>query len=168
VGNQLGGRNLCTGLTLAEEKNKMRLNAIMSQPVSVISANATISEAAEQMDRARIHHLVVLNKKEVVGVISRSDLDRAAGSGTVSDVMATDVATATPETTIREAANLLRGRSIGCLPLLERGRVVGIVTTADLLTLLGKGTERPVATSTRRTLRGRAPRRPPVAHAHGR
>jgi CBS domain-containing protein len=146
----------------------MRLNEIMSQPVSTIGRSATLSEAAEQMSRARIHHLVVLDGKTIVGIVSSNDLDRAAQGGSVADVMVTDVATATPETTIRQGANLLRGRSIGCLPLVERGRVVGIVTTADLLTLLGKGAERPVATSTRRTLRGRGPRRAPVETVHGR
>jgi CBS-domain-containing membrane protein len=43
---------------------------------------------------------------------------------------------------MKEAANLLRGRSIGCLPILEKRRLVGIVTTTDLLELVGEVTRR--------------------------
>jgi acetoin utilization protein AcuB len=52
--------------------------------------------------------------------------------------MTAPVATAAPDTTVREAANLLRGRHIGCLPIVEDGRLVGIVTVADLLDLLAR------------------------------
>jgi CBS domain-containing protein len=69
------------------------------------------------------------------------------------------VVTAAPTTTIREAANLLRGHTVGCLPVLDRGRPVGIVTITDLLELIGRGVEKPVATSVRWTLRGRGPRK---------
>ena len=60
--------------------------------------------------------------------------------------------------TVREAANLLRGRSIGCLPVFDGDQLAGIVTTSDLLELIGRGVERPVAESTRWTL-GRRPSR---------
>jgi hypothetical protein len=45
------------------------------------------------------------------------------------------------------------------LPVLEDGKPVGIVTTTDLLELLGRGSERPIEHSTRWTLRDRGPRR---------
>jgi CBS-domain-containing membrane protein len=41
-------------------------------------------------------------------------------------------------TTIRQAANLLRGRTIGCLPVMEDSKLVGIVTVTDLLELVGE------------------------------
>jgi hypothetical protein len=53
----------------------------------------------------------------------------------------------------------MRGRSIGCLVVTNRGRVVGIVTVADLLELLGRGVERPTPTAKRWTLRHRTPHR---------
>jgi len=52
--------------------------------------------------------------------------------------MTGDVAAATPQMTERQAANLLRGRSIGCLPVLDDGKLVGIVTITDLLEILGE------------------------------
>jgi len=61
--------------------------------------------------------------------------------------------------TLRQAANLLRGRTIGCLPVVEGGELVGILTTTDLLELIGRGAEKPVAKGKRWVLKGRGPRR---------
>jgi CBS domain-containing protein len=60
---------------------------------------------------------------------------------------------------IRKAANVMRGRSIGSLVVTAAGRAVGIITISDLLEILGRGLDRPVATATRRTLSHRAPHR---------
>ncbi|HET7451198.1 MAG TPA: CBS domain-containing protein, partial [Thermoanaerobaculia bacterium] len=57
----------------------------------------------------------------------------------------------------------LRGRSIGSLPVLESEKLVGIVTTTDLLTLIGKGAERPIAKPPRWVMKGRGPRRRPIS-----
>ena len=53
--------------------------------------------------------------------------------------MSSPVVTASASTTVADAAKLLPGHAVGCLPVTERGRPIGIVTIADLLTLLGKG-----------------------------
>jgi CBS domain-containing protein len=78
---------------------------------------------------------------------------------TVEELMTTPVITVEPTATVRKAANLMRGRSIGCVVVTDRGRVVGIVTVADLLDLLGRGVDRPAASDNRSTLRHRAPHR---------
>jgi len=141
----------------------MRLNEIMKRDVVTLSAEAPEDQAREQMRRNRIHHIVVMRGAEVVGVVSNRDLGRFEPGTriprTVGDLMTPAVATATGSTTIREAANLMRGRTIGCLPVVEEGRLAGIVTTSDLLTLIGRGAERPVKTSKRWILKGRGPRR---------
>lgn len=93
---------------------------------------------------------------DVVGIVSERDLhgigEARLADKTVGDVMTATVISARPTMTVRKAANLLRGHSIGCLPVLEAGRLVGIVTTTDLLELIGRGVERPVAASRRWTL----------------
>jgi CBS domain-containing protein len=53
----------------------------------------------------------------------------------------------------------MRGRSIGCLVVANADRALGIVTVADLLELIGRGSERAVESATRRTLNHRAPHR---------
>jgi acetoin utilization protein AcuB len=138
----------------------MRIHEIMSKDVVAISPARAIEEAREAMRRARIHHLVVRDEGRIVGIVSDRDLAAARqGADTVAEVMVRDVATARPETTVKQAANLLRGRTVGCLPVVDGTRLVGIVTITDLLDLLGRGAERPVAESKRWTLRRRAPNR---------
>lgn len=64
-----------------------------------------------------------------------------------------------PTMTVRRAANVMRGRSIGCLVVAESGRATGIVTVSDLLELVGRGLDRGAAVSKRWTLSHRAPHR---------
>jgi CBS domain-containing protein len=116
------------------------------------------------MRMKRIHHLVVTEGPEIVGVISDRDMGGRHGVSVrntrrVSELMTGRVVTAEPTTPVRKAANLLRGKSIGCLVITDRGRIVGIVTAADLLELLGRGVERPIAVNERRTISHRAPHR---------
>ncbi len=66
---------------------------------------------------------------------------------------------ARPQTTIREAANLMRGHQVNCLPVFTGDKLAGMVTSLDLLELLGRGAERPVAQSTRWVMKDRGSKR---------
>lgn len=142
----------------------MRIGDIMTKSVRAIGP-ATDAEAAwRQMQAARIHHLAVMEGGRLVGVLSERDLGGARGAAarkghTAGDLMSEHAVVAAPTTTLRQAANLLRGRAIGCLPVVEKAKVVGILTTTDLLELIGRGAENPVAESKRWTLKARGPRR---------
>ena len=121
----------------------MRVSEIMSEAVESIGAGATAEEAREVMRREEIRHLVVMVGDAFAGVVSRRDLDGAKTGTRVSELVTRPVVTATPHTTIRDAANLMRGNHVDCLPVLdERARVVGIVTRGDMLDLIGKGIDR--------------------------
>lgn len=146
----------------------MRLSEIMTESPRSVSPQTSVAEARATMKTAAIHHLVVQAQKRITGVVSERDLRNVNGNLPVSDVMSPKVVTAAPDTTVRQAANLLRGHTVGSLPIVERGRLVGMVTISDLLTLLGRGAERPIAESTRWTLRKRGPRRKAVQPALGR
>jgi len=96
------------------------------------------------MQRKGVDHMVVLKETQVVGVLSRHDLGGPAG-GThrrmgrrVADLMRRDVVTATPDTTVRSASMRMRRQGVGCLVIVERGRLAGIVTVKRLLALLEK------------------------------
>lgn len=148
----------------------MRVTEIMQTKVRTIES-ATAADAAWELMRLRgIHHLVVTDEGRVAGVLSQSDLGGKLGAPlrknrSVADLMTKAVAVAAPETTVREAANLLRGRGISCLPVMSGSRLAGIVTTRDLLELIGRGAERPTAQAKRAILKGRGtkPRAPIVA-----
>lgn len=140
----------------------MRMQDIMKKKVETVSTGMSAETAQQQMRAKRIRHLVVTAGSAVTGVVSERDLDRLGSfrqTETIGEVMTTPVVVARPRTTLREAANLLRGRTIGCLPIVEEGKLVGIVTTTDLLELLGRGAERPSPVGRRPILKGRGPRR---------
>ncbi len=141
----------------------MRMQEIMSKDVLTASPDDPADEAWERLWRSRIHHLVVMDGKRVVGIVSERDFGGPRGAGLragrkVADLMASTVITAGPNTTLRQAANLMRGRSIGSLPIVDGGRLLGIVTISDLLAQIGRGGERPIDRGTRWTLRDRGPR----------
>ena len=144
----------------------MRLQDIMSRDIKTIGPGATVAEARGAMRTNRVRHLVVTQGRDVVGIISDRDLGgRATENGkstrglTVNDLMSHNIVMAAPDTTVREAANLLRGFVISSLVVRDETGPVGIVTTTDLLDLLGRGAERPIEKTTRWTLRSRGPRR---------
>lgn len=148
----------------------MRLMEFMTQPVQTVGVETSAPDAWELMQRRRIRHLVVERNGRVAGVLSATDLGGKAGESIrhgrlVTELMTRKAITATPTTTVREAANLMRGHSIGCLPVCDGTKVTGMVTSLDLLELLGRGVERPVETKERKTLkdRGTRPRAQTVA-----
>ncbi len=135
----------------------MRLADIMSSPVETIEASVPVETAWNRMQERGIHHLVVTQDGKAAGILSARDLSGPRGvalrwAGTAGELMATRIVTASPTTTVREAANLLRGRAIGCLPVVSGERIVGIVTITDLLELIGRGQEKAVTQKERRTL----------------
>ena len=138
----------------------MRLREIMTATARTISIQATVGEARATMAEEGIHHLPVIDSRgDLAGIVSDRDLRNRSAAVPVINVMSNRVVTATPGTTVRQAANLLRGRSIGCLPIQDGRRLVGIVTVSDLLMLLGRDAERPTPQPTGWTLRRRRPRR---------
>jgi acetoin utilization protein AcuB len=149
----------------------MRLDDIMSTEVKTIGPGATLGEARTLMETSGIHHLVVVEGGLVVGVLSARDVggrsSNGRDAGLVESAMSPHVVSMAPDATIRQAANRLRGRGIGCLAVMDGSKLRGIVTTSDLLELIGRGVERPIERSTRWNLRGRGPRggRPQDRHA---
>lgn len=142
----------------------MRIEDVMTEDVRTISPSTPAEDAFNQMRAHNIHHLVVVDKSAVIGILSERDAGGRRGTAlrrdrTVAELMTAPVVTVSPGDTIRRAANLMRGRSIGCVVVAVRGRVRGIVTVADLLTLLGSGAQKPVLSSRRWTLKHRSPHR---------
>jgi CBS domain-containing protein len=143
----------------------MRVREVMNSPVRTIKASQDASVAWEQMQLHRVRHLVVIDRDgRATGILSASDVGDRHGDSVrvgqrVADLMTEKLIVATPETTIREAANLMRGHGVDCLPVFEGATLTGLVTALDLLELIGRGAERPVATAERRILKDRS-RRP--------
>jgi acetoin utilization protein AcuB len=142
----------------------MRVQDVMTRGVTTVTPATPAVDAWNLMRLRGIHHLVVTDPTGVVGVVSDRDGGGRRGSAlrtnkAVADLMSTPAVTVEPTTTVRAAANTMRGRSIGCLVAVKSGRPVGIVTVTDLLQLLGQGGDRGVEAGRRWTLRHRSPHR---------
>ena len=117
----------------------MRLHDIMSTKVEAVRPGETLDCAERRMRRRGIHHLVVVSRGKVVGVVSEAALQTrlAEGVATIQDAMFRHILVARPDMTVTEAARMMRGRPEGALPVFAGARLVGIVTISDLLDVLG-------------------------------
>jgi acetoin utilization protein AcuB len=126
----------------------MRVQELMTEGVQTVAPALSADAAWEIMRQKGVRHVVVTSGRDVVGVLSERDAGGRSGASvragrTVADLMTGRVVTVGPTDTIRSVANMMRGRTIGCVPVVDRGRLVGIVTLSDLLRLLGGGVDRP-------------------------
>ncbi len=142
----------------------MRLRELMSTRVVTIDSAEAASAAWSGMRQHRIRHLVVTENGRIAGVISDRDLGGQRGAElrkgrTVADLMTRRVVSVASNMTLRQAANLMRGRLIGSLPVVDDDRLVGIVTATDVLDELGRGATRPAVRGKRRPLRAPPPTR---------
>jgi acetoin utilization protein AcuB len=141
----------------------MRVAEVMTEGVETVRPTMPVAEAWELMQRERIHHLVVTAGGAVVGVLSDRDIGGRRGASVrahsrVADLMTSAVVTVQPTIPVRKVANLMRGRTIGCIPVTDGKRLVGIVTVSDLLDVIGRGVDRP-AKAGRRAAHHRVPHR---------
>jgi CBS domain-containing protein len=121
-----------------------RVQDVMTEQVYKVSPDTTADIAWNIMRMRRIHHLVVTEDGRIVGLLSARDFDGIKGHHarerySVADLMTTQVVTASAATPIRRAAHLMRGHAVSSLVVVDGGRIVGIVTAADLLDLIGGG-----------------------------
>ncbi len=139
----------------------MRVRDVMHKEVRTINPNETASTARELFRRYDIHHLVVVDRKNVIGLLADRDLMDVGADTPVQRAMAHPPVTITPDETVRKAAALMTGHVIGSLPVVDDGKLVGIVTTFDLVSLLAKGATHPAPSGERPVLwkRGRRMKR---------
>ncbi|MCC5897616.1 MAG: CBS domain-containing protein [Phormidium sp. BM_Day4_Bin.17] len=119
---------------------------LMSSPVRTIRPSTTIGEAHRILLRYGHSGLSVVNQAdELVGIISRRDLDIALHHGfhhaPVKGYMTRNVKTISPDTLLPEIEGLMVTFDIGRLPVLDKGALVGIVTRTDVLRELHEGVE---------------------------
>lgn len=154
----------------------MNVAEIMTQPVISVTPETTIAEAARLMLQHRVSGLpVVAGGSAVVGVLTEGDLLRRAELGTerrrprwlelligpgrlaadyvdaharrVGEVMSEDVVSATPQATLPDIVQLMEKHHIKRLPVIEDGRLVGIVSRANLVRALVRTLVRPATTN---------------------
>jgi CBS domain-containing protein len=119
----------------------MQLKEVMSPHVETIGPQDSLSAAGRRMLDHGIHHLVVVQHGLVTGLLTRDRLEsrRDEGATRVDDAMLRNIVTAPPGMSVAAAAALMTpGHPQTGLPVVVGGRLVGIVTLSDLLSLVGK------------------------------
>ncbi len=124
----------------------MTLDMIMSTNLITISPKDNLARARELMHDNSIHHLPVCVDKELVGLVTLTNVLAATDSILrdpnsrmhakeilVEDMMVTDIATVDENASLRQAALFLEKHRIGCLPVVTDGNLHGIITDTDFV-----------------------------------
>jgi len=131
---------------------RLTVRELMNPEVATIGPNDPASMADEIMRLGRIRHLPVVDEDgELVGLLSRRDLFRGAlasalGYGEhaqrrtlellrIKEVMTPEPSTVGPDVSLAEAAGLMVKHKIGCLPVVDAGALVGILTEGSFVEL---------------------------------
>jgi len=121
---------------------------MMGSPVT-LKPDDTLDLASDIISLGRFRHVPVVENGQLIGIISESDLMGAAAvrifglkqksksallkSVLIKDIMKKRVVTVEPDTPIKDAAHLMADKTIGCVPVLSEGALVGLVTTTGVL-----------------------------------
>ena len=105
-----------------------------------ISPNATVYEAIELMSLKEIGSLMVLDGPEILGIFSERDYARngilkghLSRDTKVREIMTTRIVSASPEHTVQECMKIMTEERVRHLPILEDGRLLGVVSIGDLV-----------------------------------
>ncbi|MGI6491730.1 MAG: CBS domain-containing protein [Pelotomaculum sp.] len=121
-------------------KSVAQVAQIMTSPVKTVMLETPVEEAGRLMLRYGHTGLPVVKDSEVVGVISRRDVEKAThhglGHAPVKGFMSGKLVSVAPETTVARARELMIEHDIGRLPVLQAGKLVGIISRTDVLRTL--------------------------------
>ncbi len=134
-------------------KQKVPISTIMTKDVIKLNITDNLTKAETLFKKHHIRHIPVVHGNKIIGMLSYTDLLRISFADAVDDdedeidttvynmftveqVMAKNLVTITPQTTIKEAAEILATREFHALPVCETDLLLGIVTTTDLIKYL--------------------------------
>jgi CBS domain-containing membrane protein len=134
-------------------KKNVPVSEIMTKNIIKLNLSDELTKAEALFEKHKIRHIPVVNEYKIVGLLSYTDLLRVSHVDAVDDeaesvesivfnmftvrqVMAKDIIVISPETTIKEAAEILSQNEFRALPVCENEALVGIVTTTDLIKYL--------------------------------
>ncbi len=135
---------------MPEPPSELCVRDLMTRPVHSLGPQANLDEVSDLMRTQRIRHVPIVDAAgQLLGLVTHRDLlSKAFGGGQdlprsirqpylrsipVSEVMTRRVTTAPPEAVLTDVACMMVDRRFGCLPILEAGRLVGILTATDFV-----------------------------------
>ena len=134
-------------------KKRVPISQIMTTNVVTLSTKDDLVTAEELFKKHRIRHIPVVRDGTILGILSYTDLMRISFADAIDDdeyevdtmvynmfsieqVMVKDVVSVTPNATVKEVAQFLAQKEFHALPVVDDGKLVGIVTTTDLIRYL--------------------------------
>jgi len=128
----------------------MYVDRMMTREVIKVAPDTKVTHMTGIMRDRHVRHLPVVDEREhLVGLVSQRDLERVSPSPittlstgevnyllnkvTAEKIMHREVFTCRPDTLVEQAGCIMRDRAVGCLPVVDEGRLVGIVTGVDLI-----------------------------------
>ena len=118
----------------------LKVEDVMVEDVISVSEKATVREAAELMNKHEIGCLVVVKKEKPVGIVTETDMVKRVilnhldpEKTKVGEIMSGSIVVGSPRMDVDGASKIMRERKIKKLPIVEDGRLVGLVTTTDLV-----------------------------------
>lgn len=133
-------------------KQNVPVSEIMSKDLITLNPNQSLYEAEKLFNRYNIRHLPVVENKRLVGMISRTDLLRISFTDldendefdipvvyemfSIPDIMTRMPVFVEMDSSIKETAEILARQNFHSLPVLNKGILVGIITTTDLINYL--------------------------------
>lgn len=132
----------------------MMVKEIMTTDVTTVQETEMLLDAAMIFARSSLRHLPVLKDATLVGVVTERDVKRFAPglmsgvssgkyneileSTPLSRVMTRNPMTLKPTQDVADAAEIFSTKRFGCLPVVDDGKLVGIITTSDMLRLMAR------------------------------
>jgi len=119
----------------------MLVRDVMNRNVITASEDINLKDAAKKMYNNKIGSLVIVRKNKLGGIITQTDViraiseDREIETTLVADIMNKNVITVEPSKTIEEAVNLMTEHKIKKLPVVDGGKLVGIITASDIIVI---------------------------------
>ncbi|MBI2650663.1 CBS domain-containing protein [Candidatus Woesearchaeota archaeon] len=113
----------------------IRIRSIMTRDVITISKNSTVREAAQLMASKSVSSLVVVERNKPVAVVSERDIIKGVVSKrkNVRDVMGREFMVVSPQATFSGISRSLKEKKIKRFPVVENGRLVGLITETDMV-----------------------------------
>jgi acetoin utilization protein AcuB len=118
----------------------MRIRDVIT-PTLCVRSDEPSGLTLDRMRSTGIEHLIITRQRDIIGVASERDLERACDSNVDAPVgpLATEVPILDADAPVKDAANLMRRHRVGCLPVVDDEAIAGIVTIEKLLELIGRG-----------------------------
>lgn len=130
-----------------EERVNLPAKEIMNPNIVSVGPNTTLKEVSELMNKQKVGSVVVIDNDKAVGIVTERDfatkimIKAYLPETSVSDVMSSPVIHVSPNQSVADIIDIMANREIRKVPVIDNGRVVGIVSGTEFLRLFVQSTD---------------------------